>query len=65
MCGGGEVKGLILTQSNLVVTWKVWPHMGIINFLIFARVVLIRSCLVCISITLLQLTFQCAKNKIK
>ena len=24
------VKGLIMTRSNLVVTWKVRPHMGII-----------------------------------
>ena len=24
------VKGLIVTRSNLVVTWKVRPHMGII-----------------------------------
>ena len=27
---GGRVKDLIVTWSNLVVTWKVRPHMGII-----------------------------------
>ena len=26
----GGVKGLIVTKSNLVVTWKVRPHIGII-----------------------------------
>ena len=25
------VKGLIMTRNNLVVTWKVRPHMGIIS----------------------------------
>ena len=25
------VKGLIMTRSNLVITWKVRPHMGIIS----------------------------------
>ena len=32
---GGVVKGLILTQNNLVVVWKVKPHMGIISWLPF------------------------------
>ena len=27
------VKGLIVTRSNLVVTWKVRPHMGIYFFI--------------------------------
>ena len=29
------VKGLIMTYSNLVVTWKVRPHMGIISSSLF------------------------------
>ena len=28
---GGGVKGLFVTQSNLVVTWKVEPHMGVLS----------------------------------
>ena len=26
-----EVKGLVMTQSNLVVMWKVTRHMGLIS----------------------------------
>jgi hypothetical protein len=29
--GGGGVKDLIVTWSNLVVTWKVRPQMGILS----------------------------------
>ena len=26
-----RVKGFVVTCSNLVVIWKVWPHMGILS----------------------------------
>ena len=58
------VKGLIVTQSNLVVTWKVRPQMGIISWLSlglrwFARVG-------CILVMFLHLNYSiCAKKRKK
>ena len=61
---GGGVKGLIVTWSNLVVTWKVRPQMDIISWLLlglhwFTHVG-------CILAQFVQLNFSiCAKKRRK
>ena len=55
---GGVVKGLIVTQNNLVVVWKVKPHMGIISWLPFS--VRCFSCSSCILIPFCNWFFFCS-----